>query len=456
MKNKKGLIILSSVVGVCALGLVISPLMDWNVDSESVSGNIGKTSRFSRKAEASNISNMEELILNDPSYKNGMVASYMVMETRAQQFEALVNMSNQAAGEIPEFAKVLKEMNEAAPLINNVCATLAQAGSDLNGTLANEQRPDLAQNVINASLAYTALQKQNKLATQFIDTTDKYLKTSEGTDELKFVRDQWVDYQQMTAALDGDEKAAKELESKGYLLSSEQSVAALHSFGPADQLQLAGGVGLSSTLNVNNNLSDMMAVDGLSAVIICSTVTDNFLQAIEGSNIELQSQQATDVFNATVTDVIGAVFTNNIASTVKDNLGSTVKDNIGSTVKDNLGASVKDNLSASIKDNLSATITGIISAQQTGNLGDRPFVMHAQEALSAQQTGNLGDRPFVMHATSMGSIDNLMSAFQEATIQSQVVIMNGEVISSQIVNQLGDGIKTTTLGNQAEYRYFNN
>ena len=191
-------------------------------------------------------------------------------------------------------------------------------------------------------------------------------------------------------------------------------------------------------------------------MIICSTVTDNFLQAIEGSNIELQSQQATDVFNATVTDVIGAVFTTNIASTVKDNLGSTVKDNIGSTVKDNLGASVKDNLSASIKDNLSATITGIISAQQTGNLGDRPFVMHAQEALSAQQTGNLGDRPFVMHANEMGSIDNLMSAFQEATIQSQVVIMNGEVISSQLVNQLGDGIKTTTLGNQAEYWYFNN
>ena len=41
MKNKKGLIILSSVVGICALGLIIAPLTDWSVDNGSTSGNIG-------------------------------------------------------------------------------------------------------------------------------------------------------------------------------------------------------------------------------------------------------------------------------------------------------------------------------------------------------------------------------------------------------------------------------
>ncbi len=328
MKNKKGLIILSSVVGVCALGLVISPLMDWNVDNGSTSGNIGKTSRFSRKAEASAISNMEELILNDPSYKNGIVASYMVMGTRAQQFEALVNMSNEAAGDIPEFSKVLKEMNDVAPMISNVCASLAQAGNDLSGALANEPRPDLAQNVMNASLAYTTLQKQNKLASQFIDTTDKYLRSSEGTDALKLVRDQWVDYQQMTAALDGDEKASKELTDKGYLLTPEQSVAALKGFTASNQLGIVSGVSLSKVLNVSDNLSQCIVIRALESLELCSQLPGNFINSMEKNNLSLQDVAATDMFNEMTKEVMAAVFDGNVNDLVKPELAVNYSNNV--------------------------------------------------------------------------------------------------------------------------------
>ena len=328
MKNKKGLIILSSVVGVCALGLVISPLMDWNVDNGSTSGNIGKTSRFSRKAEASAISNMEELILNDPSYKNGIVASYMVMGTRAQQFEALVNMSNEAAGDIPEFSKVLKEMNDVAPMISNVCASLAQAGNDLSGALANEPRPDLAQNVMNASLAYTTLQKQNKLASQFIDTTDKYLRSSEGTDALKLVRDQWVDYQQMTAALDSDEKASKELTDKGYLLTPEQSVAALKGFTASNQLGIVSGVSLSSVLNVSDNLSPCIRIRPLESLELCSQFPGNFINSMEKNNLSLQDVAATDMFNEMTKEVMAAVFDGNVNDLVKPELAVNSSSNV--------------------------------------------------------------------------------------------------------------------------------
>jgi hypothetical protein len=328
MKNKKGLIILSSVVGVCALGLVISPLMDWNVDNGSTSGNIGKTSRFSRKAEASAISNMEELILNDPSYKNGIVASYMVMGTRAQQFEALVNMSNEAAGDIPEFSKVLKEMNDVAPMISNVCASLAQAGNDLSGALANEPRPDLAQNVMNASLAYTTLQKQNKLASQFIDTTDKYLRSSEGTDALKLVRDQWVDYQQMTAALDGDEKASKELTDKGYLLTPEQSVAALKGFTASNQLGIVSGVSLSKVLNVSDNLSQCIVIRALESLELCSRLPGNFINSMEKNNLSLQDVAATDMFNEMTKEVMAAVFDGNVNDLVKPELAVNSSSNV--------------------------------------------------------------------------------------------------------------------------------
>ena len=85
----------------------------------------------------------------------------------------------------------------------------------------------MAQSTINASLAYTTLQKQNNLANRFIETTDKYLETVQGDDRLKFVRDQWLEYQQMTAALDGDKAFAETLAKKGNLLSGEKALAAV-------------------------------------------------------------------------------------------------------------------------------------------------------------------------------------------------------------------------------------
>lgn len=252
--KKKGIIILASVVVICALGLVLSPLMDWNVNSEQTSGNIGKTSRFSRKTAVEGLSNMQELLLNDEAYKNGVVAGYVVMQTRAKQFDALVDLSNQAAGGISEFDAILKDMNDIRPTINNVCASLTEAGNDINAALGGQNRPDLAQNTINASLAYTTLQKQNKLADRFIATTDKYLKKEAGDDRLKFVRDQWVDYQLLTAALNGDARGAAELQEKGTLLQPEQRVAALNSFDALEQLAMLETARIANALEVDNQL----------------------------------------------------------------------------------------------------------------------------------------------------------------------------------------------------------
>ena len=142
--KKKAFIIVCSVLAVCILGLFLSRYLSWPVSSERASGDVSKAARFSRGTKVD-------------------------MQTRALQFGALVDMSNEVAGDIPAFAGVLEEMN-----------------------------------AINAALADTTLQKENKLADRFIETTDKYLEAAEGDDRLKFVRDQWVDYQKMTAALEGE------------------------------------------------------------------------------------------------------------------------------------------------------------------------------------------------------------------------------------------------------------
>ena len=261
MKSKKGILILSTVVLACAVGFIVSPLVDWPVDIDNASGDIAKSSRFARKTAAESLTNMEELIANDEDFKNNMSAIYVVMQTRALQFASLVDMSNEVAGNIPAYASVLKDMNAAREMVNNVNDQVAAAGADLNAVLAGESRPDLTQNTINASLAYTTLQKQNKLATRFIETTDKYLETSEADDQLKLVRDQWVNYQQVTAALDGDEKAAEELAKKGNLLTGEQALAAIADFELGDQLVVDAGANLSHGLQIENAVADFITVN---------------------------------------------------------------------------------------------------------------------------------------------------------------------------------------------------
>ncbi|MDY6444302.1 MAG: hypothetical protein SPK76_04640 [Bacteroidales bacterium] len=224
MKSKKGVIMIAAVAGVCALGLILSQLVDWPVSANNAGGDIAKSSRFSRKTAAESLTNMEELIANDEGYKNGITVAYVVMQTRAAQFAELVDLSNEAAGDIPAFAGVLKDMNAVRGMAENVNAQLAEAGEDLNAVLGGESRPELTQHTINASLAYTNLQKQNKLADRFIETADQYLKTAEADDQLRLVRDRWEEYQLATAALEGDEDAAEKLAELSNVIGNEDQL----------------------------------------------------------------------------------------------------------------------------------------------------------------------------------------------------------------------------------------
>ena len=224
MKSKKGVIMIAAVAGVCALGLILSQLVDWPVSANNAGGDIAKSSRFSRKTAAESLTNMEELIANDEGYKNGITVAYVVMQTRAAQFAELVDLSNEAAGDIPAFAGVLKDMNAVRGTAENVNAQLAEAGADLNAVLGGESRPELTQHTINASLAYTNLQKQNKRADRFIETADQYLKTAEADDQLRLVRDRWEEYQLATAALEGDEAAAEKLAELSNVIGNEDQL----------------------------------------------------------------------------------------------------------------------------------------------------------------------------------------------------------------------------------------
>ena len=267
MKNKKSIVILSVIAALCVIGFITSRLWSWPVNQNNAEGNVAKSSRFSRKTSEGTLTNMEELIQTDSVFRDAMVAAQVVMQARVLQFGTLVEMSNDAAGNIPAFADVLKDMNAISEMVSNVNNSLMESGKELNAALEGEECPDLAQKTINASLAYTTLQKQNSLATRFIETTDKYLETAEGDDGLKFVRDQWLEYQRMTAALDGDKESAEALAKKSNLLKGDQVINALALFGPLTSSNILRAEAILEPMGPPTELRQALGDDNLNDII---------------------------------------------------------------------------------------------------------------------------------------------------------------------------------------------
>ena len=286
--KKKSIIILCSVVAIFAIGLITSHYVDWPVDINEADGDIAKAARFSREQVSEKLTNMEELLQTDSAFRDDIVVAQVVMQTRALQFGTLVDMSNEVAGNIPAFAEVLKEMNASREMVDNVASSLAESAEKLNAALGGEECPDLAQSTINASLAYTTLQKQNNLANRFIETTDKYLETAQGDDKLKLVRDQWLEYQQMTAALEGDKASAEDLAKKGNLLSGEKALAAVANFDIAQRIVVLQSCELAQAMKLPNQIGSA----------IRPKVLDNEISKLCNAQQEVLAHRKIDSHNA--------------------------------------------------------------------------------------------------------------------------------------------------------------
>ena len=369
--KKKSIIILCSVVAVCAIGLITSHFVDWPVNHDEADGDIGKAARFSHEQVSEKLSNMEELLQTDSAFKDGIVAAQVVMQTRAMQFGTLVDMSNEVAGNIPAFAEVLKEMNANRELVDNVTSSLAESAGNLNAALSGEECPDLAQSTINASLAYTTLQKQNNLATRFIETTDKYLETAQGDDKLKLVRDQWLEYQQMTAALEGDKASAEALAKKGNLLSGEQALAAVGKYGLAEQLVILQSCELAQNMNVETKLSNAIPQQTLER--ICSVFRNAAEVTVKSVNdgLALNNKEVEKIFNNALDEAMKNASTDVAASMQKIGFGNVQK---------------------------------IANAQKIGNAQK---MANAQTLANAQKMANA-------QIMKIGSASNVMSAFNAA------------------------------------------
>lgn len=342
--KKRTSIILGSVVAVCGLGVLSSVFLDWPVNADSTGGDIAKSVRFSREEASEKLENMKELLQTDSTFKDAVVTSQVVMQTRAIQFATLVELSNEVAGGIAEFSEVLKELNAAGKIAANANNSLAEACSDLDAALGGKECADLDQHTINAALAYTTLQKQNKLANKFIETTDQYLKKAKGDENLKLIRDQWLEYQLTTAALEGDKESAEALAKKGNLLTAEQTLGALARIPTIYQTSIINSANLNLSLNVNTQLGSAFGAENLinAATAIRNTASTTLNQVNESSSTLQSNTQAQAVFNNAVSTIVRnaaeAALGNKAAGVLGDKAAAATLGNGAAAVLHNIAA----------------------------------------------------------------------------------------------------------------------
>lgn len=432
MNKKKLTIIVCSVLAVLVVGLLMNHFFDWPINLSDASGDISKASRFSREMESEKLTNMEELLKTDTTFKDGIVVAQMVMQTRAVQFGTLVDMSNQVAGKIPAFAEVLKEMNATLEMVNNVANSLLESGNNLEAALSGKECSNLEQTTINASLAYTTLQKQNKLANKFIDTTDKYLKTAKGDDHLKFVRDQWVDYQKMTAALDGDKDAAEAMAKKGNLLSGEKALVAMADFGVANQTAIVNSAYMTMNTGVDASLANVLSEEVLYDVITKIRSAAEVFSNTQGANaMNSQEGAATAKFNQRVSEALNNIASANIAS--NNNAQTLASKNNAQTLASNNNSQVL-----------------------ALNKGGGPVVFNGFEQMANMMSNNAVTETFQNVLNNAGkrgrnTYGNNTGAEQLAN-NTQHTQLGNEASSTFLCNQASEVIRATAAGNMVSYR----
>ena len=439
MNKKKLTIIVCSVLAVLVVGLLVNHFFNWPIDSRDASGDISKASRFSREMESEILTNMEELLKTDTTFKDGIVVAQMVMQTRAVQFGALVDMSNQVAGKIPAFAEVLKEMNATLEMVNNVANSLLESGNNLEAALSGKKCSNLEQTTINASLAYTTLQKQNKLANKFIDTTDKYLKTAKGDDHLKFVRDQWVDYQKMTAALDGDKDAAEAMAKKGNLLSGEKALVAMADFGIANQTAIVNSAYMTMNTGVDASLANVLSEEVLYDVITKIRSAAEVFSNTQGANA-MNSQEGSAMFNQRVSEALNNIASANIAS---NNNAQTLAS------KNNAQTLASKNNAQTLASNNNSQVLAL-------NKGGGPVVFNGFEQMANMMSNNAVTETFQNVLNNAGkrgrnTYGNNTGAEQLAN-NTQHTQLSNEASSTFLCNQASEVIRATAAGNMVSYR----
>ena len=205
MKTKSFVAILISVVSGFGLGYVCA---DIATGDENGKGDITKVSKYSKNVVSPQASAFQEQILNDPQVYDQTRASLVVLSSRMNDFDNLVDIAVKSGNGIDELAPAIAQIKRISDLSANAKNAAVAAADSFNGMIEGKKASasDYETASRNLTLAYLMVDRQLNVGKEYVSSVDAYLKGRKIEDNLDLAlsRDLWAGYCAGQAVLNND------------------------------------------------------------------------------------------------------------------------------------------------------------------------------------------------------------------------------------------------------------
>ena len=201
--------IIISVVLALAVGYVLGIFINFpNLKGDNLKGDIGKASKFSQKATSDEIRAVEEQLQNDSVYLKGVLATLSLADERIELFSNLISMTTSACERVEGLRPVLAQVQGMQGMAANAQTACNEAVAAVT-KISKGEEANYEQAMNDISLAYAMVSRASKTAKNVVNTFDRTIGSihSELSNEIAFVRDEWVRFAASEAFLQSDEVA---------------------------------------------------------------------------------------------------------------------------------------------------------------------------------------------------------------------------------------------------------
>ena len=214
-----GVIIL--LVGYMAGAIIKVPFLD----NSMLNGDIGKANLYNNSTGSDSKACIEKL-RNDTTYRDQMLASYLILSSRIAAADSLANATAKATEGIAEFKDLNKDMKAIANKTKNAEKLYSDLFTETEQVLSGKVSAEYEQLVSNAGHAFTVIDNDMSLSADVISTLSEYGMAKNNKSVLAAAAG-WIQYGAEDAVFSGDSESIAEWEKVYAAAQNEKMLGAL-------------------------------------------------------------------------------------------------------------------------------------------------------------------------------------------------------------------------------------
>jgi len=186
-KTKIGIIVACVAIGFYVIGAMIG----WPGKSPLLAGDAANASKSKIKVVNIDQDAIQEKLKSDTTYCNEMLAAVGMMQINAQQFETLLDVTIKNCGSVAKLKTCIEQMKDFQETAHNANLAINQVATDMELLTKGEKVLSFEQDLNNASLSFSILDRASTLADMFVDEVNKL---DEKNETLETLQAEWLSF----------------------------------------------------------------------------------------------------------------------------------------------------------------------------------------------------------------------------------------------------------------------